>query len=123
MVRIKPLMDNEIVNINEKEKDKRFNGAEGNTCSMNFSRGEEKFKFDKIIHKEENQESAFNNLMQGYIQNFMDGYNVTVIASGQTGAGKTYTMIAPVGSIKKAGGHDMGGAILDHYGVFPRTVF
>ena len=31
-------------------------------------------------------------------------------------------MIAPVGSIKKAGGHDMGGAVLDHYGLFPRTV-
>ena len=60
--------------------------------------------------------------MQGYIANFMDGYNVTVLATGQTGSGKTYTMIAPVGSIKKVGGHDMGGGILDHYGIFPRTV-
>ena len=29
-------------------------------------------------------------------------------------------MIAPVGSLKK--NHDLGGQILDHYGVFPRAV-
>ena len=56
----------------------------------------------------------------GFIQNFMDGYNVTMLASGQTGSGKTYTMIAPVGSLKK--NHDMSGSVLDHYGVFPRAV-
>jgi Rad3-related DNA helicase len=61
-------------------------------------------------------------MMKGFISNFMDGYNVTVSASGQTGSGKTYSMIAPVGSIQKKGGHDMSGAVLDHYGIFPRTV-
>jgi hypothetical protein len=122
MVRVKPLMKDEIININLKEKDKVFKGVDGDTCIMNFSRGEEKFKLDKVIHEDEGQESAFNNLMLGYIQNFMEGYNVTVLASGQTGSGKTYTMIAPVGSIKKKGGHDLSGAILDHYGLFPRTV-
>ena len=113
-------MADEIISINDKEKDKSFKDAEGNTVTMNFSRGEEKFKLDKVIHQDENQESAFQNLCAGFIQNFMDGYNVTMLASGQTGSGKTYTMIAPVGSLKK--NHDMGGSILDHYGVFPRAV-
>ena len=54
MVRVKPLMADEIININTQEKDKRFNGSEGDVCSMNFSRGEEKFKLDKVIHPEEN---------------------------------------------------------------------
>ena len=60
--------------------------------------------------------------MQGFIGNFMDGYNVTVCASGQTGAGKTHSLIAPSGSIQKPGGHDLSGAVLDHYGIFPRAV-
>lgn len=122
MVRVKPLMDDEIIYMIPDEKDKVYKGAEGNTCFMNFTRGEEKFELDKVIHPEENQESTYNNMMQGYIENFMNGYNVTISAAGQTGSGKTYTMIAPVGSIKKKGGHDMGGAVLEHYGIFPRTV-
>ena len=120
MVRIKPLMDDEIININDKEKDKYFKGAEGNTITMNYARGEEKFIFDKVIHPEEDQEVAFQNLCGPFIENFMDGYDVTMAASGQTGSGKTYTMIAPVGSLKK--GHDLGGSILSHYGLFPRTI-
>ena len=59
MVRIKPLMEDEIISINEKEKDKYFKGAEGDTVTMNFSRGEEKFKLDKVIHQDEDQEAAF----------------------------------------------------------------
>ena len=43
-------MDDEIININDQEKDKYFKGAEGNTITMNFSRGEEKFLFDRVIH-------------------------------------------------------------------------
>ena len=52
-------MDDEIININDKEKDKYYKGAEGDTVSMNFSRGEEKFKFDKVVHADEDQEVAF----------------------------------------------------------------
>ena len=62
MVRVKPLMDDEIISINEKEKDKRFNGVQGNTVSMIFSRGEEKFEFDKVILDSEDQENAFNSI-------------------------------------------------------------
>jgi hypothetical protein len=53
IVRIKPLSDNDIVNINEKEKDKEYKGAEGNTVTMNHAGGEEKYTFDKVIHPEE----------------------------------------------------------------------
>jgi hypothetical protein len=67
MVRIKPLMDDEIININDKEKDKYYKGADGDTVTMNFSRGEEIFKFDKVIHSDENQEVAFQNMCGGFI--------------------------------------------------------
>jgi hypothetical protein len=53
MVRIKPLMPDEIININDKEKDKYFDGAKGDNIYMNFSRGKETFKLDKVIHQEE----------------------------------------------------------------------
>lgn len=53
MVRVKPLSEKEIINVNEKEKDKFFKNAEGNTVTMKYSRGDEKFTFDKVIHPDE----------------------------------------------------------------------
>ena len=80
------------------------------------------YKFPKnIIRDDENQEDCFNRLMTHHIPSFVEGHNVTYIAYGQTGAGKTFTMIAPVGSLNKKGGVDMSGSMLSHYGLFPRT--
>ena len=59
--------------------------------------------------------------MKHHIPNFIAGHNITYLAYGQTGAGKTYTMIAPVGSLNKPGGVDMSGEMMSHYGLFPRT--
>jgi hypothetical protein len=53
IVKIKPLAENDIININDKEKDKYYKGAEGNTIEMKYARGVEKYKFDKVIHPEE----------------------------------------------------------------------
>ena len=60
--------------------------------------------------------------MSHHIPSFLAGHNITYLAYGQTGAGKTYTMIAPVGSLNAPGGIDMEGAMLSHYGLFPRTI-
>ena len=39
-------------------------------------------------------------MMDNHIQRFLNGYSLNILAYGQTGTGKTYTMIADHGSFK-----------------------
>ena len=41
---------------------------------------------------------VYTRLGQGLLERLMQGYNISVLAYGQTGAGKTHTMTAPPGS-------------------------
>ena len=97
-------------------------GIDGTTLILEARGKPDVYKFPaNIIRDDQNQEDCFNTLMAHHIPSFLEGHNVTYLAYGQTGAGKTYTMIAPVGSLNKPGGVDMGGSMLPHYGLFPRT--
>ncbi|XP_049787831.1 kinesin heavy chain-like isoform X1 [Schistocerca cancellata] len=53
--------------------------------------GERGFSFDHVFIKE-GQETIFNLLMTPVIEKLLQGVNCSVIAYGQTGTGKTYTM-------------------------------
>jgi hypothetical protein len=48
-------------------------------------------KYDAVLGPSSTQADAFN-LIDGYVNKALDGYNCTVLAYGQTGTGKTYTM-------------------------------
>eukprot|EP00746_Dinoflagellata_sp_MGD_P160851 gnl/MRDRNA2_/MRDRNA2_87784_c0_seq1.p1 gnl/MRDRNA2_/MRDRNA2_87784_c0~~gnl/MRDRNA2_/MRDRNA2_87784_c0_seq1.p1 ORF type:complete len:730 (-),score=184.67 gnl/MRDRNA2_/MRDRNA2_87784_c0_seq1:30-2219(-) len=50
------------------------------------------FKLDKVL-RDVSQESVFNFCAMDVIHSVMEGYNGTIMAYGQTGAGKTFTMI------------------------------
>ena len=39
-----------------------------------------------------NQQRAFEHCAKEYTDEFLNGYNATIMAFGQVGAGKTYTM-------------------------------
>lgn len=65
------------------------------------------FSFESIYTEAVDQDSVFNDL-SSLIQSSLDGYNVCIFAYGQTGAGKTYTMI--------------GGGEPQERGLLPRTV-
>ena len=39
--------------------------------------------------------------MEKFIDQFLDGYNVTLLAYGQTGTGKTHTMFGDAKILKK----------------------
>ena len=45
--------------------------------------------------------------MKNFVQSALDGYNVSLLAYGQTGAGKTHTMLGAEG---------------DHRGIIPRSM-
>lgn len=49
------------------------------------------FEFDKVFSKEASQEEIYSEV-EPIVQSALDGRNVCIIAYGQTGTGKTYTM-------------------------------
>lgn len=61
-----------------------------------------RFKFDALLHNAD-QESVFQQAAVSVLDSSLDGYNGTVLAYGQTGAGKTFTMSGGKDSYKSRG--------------------
>ncbi|GBG65203.1 hypothetical protein CBR_g49995 [Chara braunii] len=66
------------------------------------------FKFDGILHHA-SQEEVFEASTAGILESVLEGYNGTILAYGQTGAGKTFTMM---------GGRES----YAHRGIIPRVI-
>ena len=56
------------------------------------------FSFDRVFDEEASQADIYNTVSP-FVQSVLEGYNATVFAYGQTGAGKTYTMMGDSGSL------------------------
>ncbi|RZC34227.1 pre-mRNA cleavage complex 2 protein Pcf11, partial [Asbolus verrucosus] len=54
---------------------------------------ERRYNFDQVFGAETSQKEIYNSVVCPLISSIMAGYNCTVFAYGQTGTGKTYTMI------------------------------
>ncbi|AET39146.1 kinesin family protein Ecym_4066 [Eremothecium cymbalariae DBVPG len=54
---------------------------------------EHTFYFDQVFDESSNQKQIYHELAREYILKALEGYHTCVIAYGQTGAGKTYTMM------------------------------
>ena len=63
--------------------------------------------YDRVFGEDSSQEEIFAQACQPVVRSVLEGYNSTVLASGQTGTGKTYTM-----------GGDVEG---DGRGIIPRS--
>ncbi|KAI8327349.1 P-loop containing nucleoside triphosphate hydrolase protein, partial [Blakeslea trispora] len=50
------------------------------------------FTFDHVFGTESTQEEIFSSVGDQLIRKFIEGYNITILAYGQTSSGKTYTM-------------------------------
>ncbi|KAK9235877.1 P-loop containing nucleoside triphosphate hydrolase protein [Lipomyces kononenkoae] len=53
------------------------------------------FTFDRVFPMESKQSDVFNFSIKSTVDDILNGYNGTVFAYGQTGAGKSYTMMGP----------------------------
>merc|ERR1719277_2614086 len=66
------------------------------------------FTFDSVYDHTTIQSKFYDDTGYAIVENVMDGYNGTIFAYGQTGTGKTHTMVGPDG-------------VEEQYGVIPRT--
>lgn len=75
------------------------------------------FKYDHAFSSECSQERLFASVGVGACEHFLDGYNVSIMAYGQTGAGKTFTMLGDL-----EGWQHSGTMHPDKAGLIPRTL-
>lgn len=57
------------------------------------TRGSKKFSFDRAFDIHSKQHEVYHAVVAPYIEEVLAGFNCTVFAYGQTGTGKTYTMV------------------------------
>ncbi|CAK1545382.1 unnamed protein product [Leptosia nina] len=91
-VRLRPL--------NQREKDIRslgvvevLNGREVIVRQSNQSSHNKKFTFDRAFPPQSKQVEIYQEVVSPLIEEVLAGYNCTVFAYGQTGTGKTHTMV------------------------------
>ncbi|KAL4982317.1 P-loop containing nucleoside triphosphate hydrolase protein [Aspergillus falconensis] len=63
------------------------------TCSLNSKEASGSFTFDRVFPMDSKQTDVFNYSIAPTVDDILNGYNGTVFAYGQTGAGKSYTMM------------------------------
>ncbi|CAG8448231.1 2961_t:CDS:2 [Acaulospora colombiana] len=84
--------------IDSKEKQSRFQRQVITTspCTPNqvIAQGEKKqtFNFDYVFGPEAEQKEVYQSAVEKLVDQFLEGYNVTILAYGQTSSGKTHTM-------------------------------
>ncbi|RKO96594.1 hypothetical protein CXG81DRAFT_14230, partial [Caulochytrium protostelioides] len=112
VVRVRPrnpreIRDNSQIVVNpvsgvrgSREVQVRYNGSDTKT-----------FTFDKVIGPEASQQHVFYEVVSPILDEVLMGYNCTIFAYGQTGAGKTYSM---EGDLQNITG--------EHAGIIPRTL-
>ena len=104
IVRCRPMSKNERLN---QDEEPCIEVTSKSSLNLNFMKKElhvdkfaksrmetgHKFHFDSVLDENANQKRTYNVTAQLLIDKILAGYNVTVFAYGQTGAGKTHTMV------------------------------
>ncbi|KAJ3562547.1 hypothetical protein NPX13_g8528 [Xylaria arbuscula] len=63
------------------------------TCAINSLEAAGSFTFDRVFDMKVKQHEIFDYSIRPTVDDILNGYNGTVFAYGQTGAGKSYTMM------------------------------
>jgi hypothetical protein len=63
---------------------------------MNSSvRDKPRFTYDEVLDSDVNNEDMYNKTAKTNVTAFMKGFNGTIFAYGQSGSGKTFSMLGP----------------------------
>ncbi|TVY88585.1 Kinesin heavy chain [Lachnellula willkommii] len=63
------------------------------TCALDSKEASGSFTFDRVFDMNSRQKDVFDFSIKPTVDDILNGYNGTVFAYGQTGAGKSYTMM------------------------------
>ena len=81
-----------------------------------------KFTFDKVL-LETSQEEMYKMAAKDTVKQFTNGYNGTIFAYGQSGSGKTFTMLGPEEVIEFIkSGKQISEDLQNLYGIIPRAI-
>ncbi|ETN41020.1 uncharacterized protein HMPREF1541_02953 [Cyphellophora europaea CBS 101466] len=92
---------NKVENANGGEPIVRFEGDD--TVSLNSTETTAPFTYDRVFGMSSQQGDIFDFSIRNTVEDVMNGYNGTVFAYGQTGAGKSYTMMGEMDDPVKKG--------------------
>lgn len=79
---------------------KQGSGVDG---GVNNQPHEWSFTFDGVLGPHTSQEGVYDAAARDVVESVLQGYNGTVLAYGQTGAGKTYSITGPLNSYESRG--------------------
>jgi hypothetical protein len=98
-VRVRPISDDEL---RTTAKESVVDKLDGTHVSINSKKDSEKktFSFDSVFDHSSNQKEVYNKIGKPVVDCVLQGYNGTILAYGQTGTGKTHTMIGGPGELK-----------------------
>lgn len=83
-------------------------GHSGDTNILNNRKSKWDYTFDRVLFNS-SQETVFESCCSDIVDNALNGVNGTIMAYGQTGAGKSFTMIGDTSNFK-------------HRGIMPRAL-
>ena len=94
----------ENININDDANtiDVSTSNGHHNDTGPNNAKAAWSFKYDRILHNS-TQETTYNSECSAIVDSVIEGYNATIFAYGQTGAGKTFTMIGNTADFDQRG--------------------
>ena len=73
-----------------------------------------KYAMDRVFDETVTQEELFLEIGEPILKNFIGGYNCTIFCYGQTGAGKTHTMMGPLDQLFEE--------VSESHGLIPRII-
>ncbi|OCT47021.1 Kinesin heavy chain [Cladophialophora carrionii] len=92
---------NKVENANGGQPIVQFTGDD--TVQLQSSETNAPFTFDRVFDMSSQQADIFDFSIRSTVEDVMNGYNGTVFAYGQTGAGKSYTMMGDMDDPDKKG--------------------
>ncbi|CAG9836443.1 unnamed protein product [Diabrotica balteata] len=97
-IRIRPLKDMETTLANQK-----IVQSDGNSITLNKYGAIKTFTFCKVFDENSQQIDLYRHVSVPIVEQVLKGYNGTIFAYGQSGTGKTYTMIGDIGDNSRKG--------------------
>lgn len=98
-VRIRPFNDEDISRYG-RETSVEFTDDSRGTIILRKEYDKKSFNFDSVFDATSRQDDVFNRVAEPVVNSVIEGYNGTIFSYGQTGTGKTFTMIGCAGELQ-----------------------